>query len=67
MQLFPDELALANLKGEVSADERGHMSREDAYAMLKELSGKDFDGDIAAWEDWVERRKKERPSKYEIA
>lgn len=30
MQLFPNELALANLKGEISEDERGFCSTEEA-------------------------------------
>ena len=39
MRLFPEELALANLKGEITEDERGFMPRDEAYEWLKELSG----------------------------
>ncbi len=53
MQLFPTELALANLKGEISPDERGHCSKEEAYEELKWLSGEDFGLDIELWETWV--------------
>lgn len=63
MQLFPDELALANLKGEISEDERGFMPKCHAYAWLKELSGKDFGLDVEAWAEWVRENAADRPSK----
>lgn len=64
MQLFPDELGLANLKGEISEDERGFMPKHEAYAWLKELSGKDFGLDVEAWAAWVRENAADRPSKF---
>lgn len=55
MQLFPGELALANLRGEISEDERGQMSRESAFALLREVSGLDFGENIEKWEKWVQQ------------
>jgi len=37
MQLFPNELALANLKGEISEDERGYCSVDEAVEWLKSV------------------------------
>ena len=63
MQLFPNELALANLKGEISEDERGFCSADEAVEWLKELSGLDFGKDVAKWEEWVCKQNKNIPSK----
>lgn len=63
MQLFPEELALANLKGEIPEDERGFSSKQEAYEFLKELSGIDLGLDIEAWADWVRGKMTDRPSK----
>jgi hypothetical protein len=65
MTLFPDELALANLRGEISSDERGYMPHEEAYAWLKKMSNEDFGDNTAAWADWVERQKAARTSNQE--
>jgi hypothetical protein len=65
MQLLPNELALANLKGEVSDEERGYLGKEEAYEWLKELSGEDFGMDIALWEAWVKEKNRHVPSKLE--
>lgn len=56
MQLFPGELALACLKGEISEDERGFATREEALEILRELSGLDFGDDVSAWEQWVNKK-----------
>lgn len=53
MQMFPQELALANLKGLIPEDERGYSTREEAYENLKEMSGEDFGYDLEMWELWV--------------
>lgn len=55
MQLFPEELALANFKGELLEGERGYMRPEEAYEWLKEMSNEDFGQDIDAWTKWVKR------------
>ncbi len=54
MQMFPKELGLANLKGELSPDERGFMPVEAAYQFLKKLSGLDFGYDVERWTKWVD-------------
>jgi hypothetical protein len=64
MSLFPDELALANLKGQIPEDERGYSPREEAYASLKEMSGEDYGDDVEAWTRWVESQKAERASMF---
>lgn len=63
MQLFPNELALANLKGEIPEDERGFCTVDEAVEWLKELSGLDFGRDVAKWEEWVREQNKHIPSK----
>lgn len=63
MQLFPNELALANLKVEISEDERVYCSVDVAVEWLKELSGLDFGKDVAKGEDWVREQNKKIPSK----
>ena len=65
MQLFPNELALANLKQEISEDERGYSSVDEAYERLKQLSGMDFGLDINKWEKWVADKNKSIPSKLD--
>ena len=65
MRLYPEEIALANLKGEFPEDERGFMAKEEAYDWLKELSGQDFGDDEKAWEAWVQEKMAERPPKLE--
>lgn len=65
MRLFPEELALANFKGEIPEDERGFMPKHEAYERLKELSGKDFGQDVEAWEEWVREQSADIPSKFE--
>lgn len=76
MQMFPQELALANLMGLMPEDERGYSTREQAYEHLKEMSGEDFGYDVEMWALWVEclglpsktppgrgKRKKWKPSR----
>lgn len=53
MQLFPGQLAIANLKRQLEEDDRGFMSVEEAVQELRELSGLDFGNDIERWESWV--------------
>ena len=65
MRLLPEELALANLKGEIPDDERGFASKEEGYEWLKELSGEDFGYDIEAWSKWVDSQSAGLPSKEE--
>lgn len=65
MRLFPEEVALANLKGEIPEDERGFMPKDEAYDWLKELSGLDFGRDVEAWSEWVRKKAMERPAKFE--
>ena len=53
MQLFPGQLAIANLKRQLEEDDRGFMSVEEAVHELRQLSGLDFGKDIEKWESWV--------------
>lgn len=53
MQLFPSELALANLLGQFHPGDRAFCSREEALNELRELSGCDFGDDIELWIEWV--------------
>lgn len=53
MQLFPGQLAIANLKRQLEEDDRGFMSVEEAVQELRRLSGLDFGNDIERWESWV--------------
>ena len=53
MQLFPGQLAIANLKRQLEEDDRGFMSIEEAVQELRQLSGLDFGNDIERWESWV--------------
>jgi hypothetical protein len=41
MQYLPAELALANLKGEIDSESRGHMTKAAALTWLRELTGQD--------------------------
>lgn len=63
MQLLPNELALANLKGEISEDERRYPRKEEAYEWLKQFAGEDFGKDIARWAAWAKEKNKNVPSK----
>ncbi len=51
MQLTLIQLALANLRSEISKDERGYCSQQDAREWLKELTGVDLGSDPNLWED----------------
>jgi len=50
MQLFPEQLALINCRGEVHPPEREYMTREESFAMLRETATVDYGEDIAKWE-----------------
>lgn len=63
MQLFPGQLALINLRGQLDPDERGHMTQEEALAMLRELSGEDFGADVAMWALWGDAQYSHVPHK----
>ena len=63
MQLLPEELALANLRGQITEDKRGYMPHKEASQRLKQLSGKDYGTDLSAWSNWVESHLKDSPKK----
>ena len=46
MQLFPDQLAIANLRNELRQSERGFMTKDEAFQMLREDAEVDFGEDI---------------------
>ena len=51
--LFPEELALASLRGKISDDERGYMPREAVLKLLRELTGANFPAADRRWEELV--------------
>lgn len=63
MQLFPEQLALINLRGEVHPSEREFMTRDEAFAMLRETAEVDFGEDVEQWEKWVEKKYADVPKK----
>ena len=63
MQLFPGQLALLNLRGEVHPSEREFMTQQEALQMLREISSEDFGNYIHKWEEWVEREYSNVPRK----
>ncbi len=65
MQMFPEQLALINLRGEVHPSEREYMTKEEAFQMLRETCDEDFGEDIDKWEAWVERKYAAVPKKEE--
>lgn len=65
MQLFPEQLALINLRGEVHPSEREYMSREEAFAMLRETAPVDFGEDIEKWQAWVDEKYSDVPRKVD--
>jgi hypothetical protein len=56
MQLFPGQLAIINLRGQVHPSEREFMTKEEAFQMLRENCEKDFGDDIDKWEAWVNQK-----------
>jgi len=56
MQLFPEQLALINCRGEVHPPEREYMTREEYFAMLRETATVDYGEDIAKWKQWVKEK-----------
>lgn len=66
MRLFPEDLALANLRGGITPDERGYMTKAEAIAFLKEISGVDLGENVDAWAEWVRIHNQHIPPK-EIA
>lgn len=65
MQLFPEQLAIINLRGEVHPSEREYMSRTEAFQMLRETGEVDFGEDIDKWEQWVNSKYADVPKKEE--
>jgi hypothetical protein len=63
MQLFPEQLALINLRGEVHPSEREYMTREEAFEMLRETAEVDFGEDVEKWEEWVKDKYADVPTK----
>lgn len=53
-RLTPLQLLLANLRGDFQEGQREFKSKEEAYARLKKLTGKDFGIDVSRWERWIE-------------
>ena len=65
VQASPAELALLNLKGSISPSVYGYLDKEEAYEMLKELSGETFPiDDIEAWTEWVRQEMEGYPSRF---
>lgn len=65
MQLFPDQLAIANLRNELLQSERGFMTKDEAFQMLREDAEVDFGEDIDKWEEWVKRKYADLPKPEE--
>ena len=65
VQLFPEQLALINLLGEVHPSEREYMTRDEAFAMLRETAQVDFGEDIEKWQAWVNEKYADVPSKVD--
>jgi hypothetical protein len=54
-RLYPDEIVLLNLDGKVRRNSRIFRSKEAAYKILKELTGKDFGYNVRAWRRWLKK------------
>ena len=65
MQMFPEQLALINLRGEVDPSEPEYMTKEEAFQMLRETCDEEFGEDVSKWEEWVERKYADVPKKEE--
>ena len=65
MQLFPDQLAIANLRNELRQSERGFMTKDEAFQMLREDAEVDFGEDIDKWKEWVKRKYADLPKPEE--
>ena len=69
MRLFPEEILIMCLKGQLPTDRwfdwaRG-LSKEECVEELKDLTGHDFGGDGAAWEAWFKAKRNSRRAQAE--
>jgi hypothetical protein len=58
MRLTPNELLLANLKGEIHVNTRGYMPKSQAHRELVRLAGEDFGENYKEWEEWIQKYEK---------
>lgn len=54
-RLTPNQLLIANLEGRLREGMWGYMSKEHAYARLKELTGQDYGYDGKGWRAWIRK------------
>jgi hypothetical protein len=57
-RLTLEQLLLVNLAENMPGPMAwGYMPKEDAYTMLKQLTGQDFGYDMTAWKAWLRKNK----------
>ena len=60
--MFPDQLAILNLRGKVHPSEREYMEKEAAFRVLRECCDEDYGEDIDKWEEWVNQKFSDLPA-----
>ena len=53
-RMTPNELCIANIRGDFPPNAIGYQSAEDALAELKQRTGKDFGLDAKKWQSWFD-------------
>jgi hypothetical protein len=58
-RVTPEQWLLRNLAGDIASDRRAYMTKEQAYAELKQWTGQDLGYDVQKWRDWFKAHRHE--------